>query len=77
MWDLPRPGLEPVSPALAGRFTTTVPPGKPVQLILRSECLYFKIIDIFLREVLVKSPEKYSTLFDKINRIIYTWNKNV
>ena len=29
MWDLPRPGLEPVSPALAGGFLTTVPPGKP------------------------------------------------
>ena len=29
MWDLPRPGIEPVSPALAGRFLTTVPPGKP------------------------------------------------
>ena len=29
IWDLPRPGLEPVSPALAGRFSTTAPPGKP------------------------------------------------
>ena len=29
MWDLPRPGLEPVSPALAGRFSITAPPGKP------------------------------------------------
>ena len=29
MWDLPRPGLEPVSPALAGRFSTIAPPGKP------------------------------------------------
>ena len=28
MWDLPRPGLEPVSPALAGRLSTTAPPGK-------------------------------------------------
>ena len=28
MWDLPRPGMEPVSPALAGGFLTTVPPGK-------------------------------------------------
>ena len=28
MWDLPRPGLEPVSPVLAGGFLTTVPPGK-------------------------------------------------
>ena len=27
MWDLPRPRLEPVSPALAGRFSTTAPPG--------------------------------------------------
>ena len=29
MWDLPRPGLEPVSPALAGGFLTTAPPRKP------------------------------------------------
>ena len=28
MWDLPRPGLEPVSPALAGGLLTTAPPGK-------------------------------------------------
>ena len=28
-WDLPRPGLEPVSPSLADRFSTTLPPGKP------------------------------------------------
>ena len=29
MWDLPQPGLKPVSPALAGRFSTTAPPRKP------------------------------------------------
>ena len=29
MWDLPRLGLEPVCPALAGKFSTTAPPGKP------------------------------------------------
>ena len=29
MWDLPGPGLEPVSPALAGGFLTTAPPGTP------------------------------------------------
>ena len=28
MWDLPGPGLEPVSPALASWFLTTAPPGK-------------------------------------------------
>ena len=27
--NLPDPGIEPASPALAGRFFTTVPPGKP------------------------------------------------
>ena len=27
--DLPNPGIEPASPALAGRFFTTEPPGKP------------------------------------------------
>ena len=37
MWDLPRPGLEPVSPALAGGFLTTVPAGKSNQ-----EYFYFK-----------------------------------
>ena len=28
MWNLPGPGIEPVSPPLAGGFLTTVPPGK-------------------------------------------------
>ena len=35
MWDLPRPGLEPVFPVLAGRFSTTAPPGKPLNLFLK------------------------------------------
>ena len=29
MWDPPGPRLEPASPALAGGFLTTAPPGKP------------------------------------------------
>ena len=33
MWDLPRPGLEPVSPALAGGFLTTVPQGKSLLFV--------------------------------------------
>ena len=33
MWDPPRPGLEPVSLALAGRLSTTVPPGKPLLVV--------------------------------------------
>ena len=38
MWDLPRPGHEPMSPALAGRFSTTAPPGKPPFVYF---CFYF------------------------------------
>ena len=33
MWDLPGPGLEPMSPALAGGFLTTAPPGRFLILI--------------------------------------------
>ena len=34
MWDPPRPGLEPASPASAGRLPTTAPPGKPWSHVL-------------------------------------------
>ena len=36
MLDLPGPGHEPVSPALAGGFLTPVPPGKPLHYFLDS-----------------------------------------
>ena len=36
MWDLPGPGFEPMSPALAGRFLTTAPPGKSPSVFLRA-----------------------------------------
>ena len=40
MWDLPRPGLKPVSSALADRFSTTAPPGKPLSLSYKGQQLY-------------------------------------
>ena len=40
MWDLPRPGLKPMSPALAGRFSTTAPPGKPLECIFKVILIY-------------------------------------
>ena len=43
MWDLPRPGLEPVSPALAGRFSNAVPPGKPGDVFLSLSFIFCKI----------------------------------
>ena len=41
MWDPPRPGLEPVSPALTGAFSTTAPPGKP------QKCSFLRIQNFF------------------------------
>ena len=50
-WDLPGPGLEPASPALAGRFSTTAPPGKPsLPFLMRKEtrmCKWIKRVSFF------------------------------
>ena len=37
MWDLPRPGIEPVSPVLAGGFFTTELPGKPPSIFFEKK----------------------------------------
>ena len=44
MWDLPQPGIEPMSPALAGEFFPMEPPGKPL-------LLFFKLIFSFSSSV--------------------------
>ena len=41
MWDLPGPGLKPVSPALAGRFLTTMLTGKSLFI-----CLFLATLDL-------------------------------
>ena len=49
MWDLPRPGLEPVSPALAGRLSTTALPGKPLlQYFKHFHYCYICYVDLWL-----------------------------
>ena len=50
MWDLPRPGLKPASPALAGRFSTTAPPGKPypMSFIYLSFCSFMVSAILYL-----------------------------
>ena len=53
-WDPPRPGLEPVPPALAGRLSTTAPPGKPTKaflkckMYLQTNCGYKKVTVILI-----------------------------
>ena len=41
MWDLPGPGTEPMSPELAGGFSTTGPPGKSKSTNLDPILFYF------------------------------------
>ena len=47
MWDLPGPGIEPVSPAFAGGFLTTAPPGK--SLILHLEWALNPVMGVLIR----------------------------
>ena len=69
MWNLPRPGLEPVSPALAGRLSTTAPPGKPLTLIFIFINITLKYLPWLLRFL---APFKFFTLF-LASRDISVW----
>ena len=49
--DLPNPRIQPTtppSPALAGRFFTTEPPGKPALLLWKWKCYLFSCIPLFV-----------------------------
>ena len=63
MWDLPRPGLEPVSPALAGRLSTTAPPGKPVSFVLSSWETHTKIQLMYKFIIWIFVPYNFLTTF--------------
>ena len=46
MWNPPRPGIEPVSPALAGRFLFTAPPDKsPVHSCFEESVYAYNLIE--------------------------------
>ena len=51
MWDIPGPGLKPVSPALAGGFLTTEPPGKSLFIIFYAKISgvlgFFVVVVVF------------------------------
>ena len=70
MWDLPGPGLEPVSSALAGGFSTTAPPGKPSSnafdlgnpFLPSSVWFGFLIISASLRKVMIMQTRNNAKL---------------
>ena len=78
MWDLPRPGLEPVSPALAGRFSTTVPPGKPT--VFYFNLLYFILLYLllsFLPFILSHVEDRLLVLQPGVRAVPLRWESQV
>ena len=70
MWDLPGPGLEPVPPALAGGFLTTVPPGKPPSFLFK-KTIFFQAV-LGLQQTFVcrfLHGYKFPTFLDRYQRL--------
>ena len=54
MWDPPGSGIKPVSPALAGRFFTTEPPGKLSFLVFKKNSkLFLRMVVLFYATVVM------------------------
>ena len=62
MWDPPRPGLEPVSPALAGRFSTTAHMGSPLFLLLTGRMPSLKTYILFSLNVHLGAQRDLETI---------------
>ena len=76
MWDLPGPGLEPVSPALAGGFLTTAPPGKSHDWLLSLNV--FKVHHVVACTLFPLWPNNiplygYSTFYLSIHQLRDIW----
>ena len=61
MWDRPRSGIEPMSPALAGGFFTTELPGKPLEPLLLIPHLLPSSSDIVSLKRLSHAPICFSS----------------
>ena len=66
MWDPPRPGLEPMSPALAGRFSTTAPLAKPLYL-------FFFFFFLMMLELIPHLTLVFWVFLNFIYLFIYFW----
>ena len=79
MWDPPRPGLEPVSPALAGRFSTTAPPGKPSRYFFISSLISSVISWLFSSVFFSLHVFVFFTEFflQLISSLLSLWSENI
>ena len=69
MWDLPSPGSEPTSPALAGAFISTVLPGKSLILLFNQSGNY-GIIAVTITSV-PHHKETFGVLYFQSQKVIY------
>ena len=63
MWDPPRPGLEPVSPALAGKLSTTAPPGKPLLSFLYQQKLCVVCVSLHIIFDILGNLKPWTSIF--------------
>ena len=71
--DLPNPGIEPTSlvpPALAGRFFTTAPPGKPKTGTITGELQIAPLLSLYFA-----NGSKLNLYLNKLDRAISTLNE--
>ena len=74
MWDLPRPGIETLSPALAGRFSTTSSLKKPLF------CLFLHLYPRLMMSMVhtkCKSTYQVQGAFGKISNVSMSTFSNV
>ena len=77
MWDLPGPGLEPLSPPLAGRFSTTAPPGKSSPYLCAisfpslSPTIWLPLSDLRQCPKLVCSCSTFILVFSSLLRCVF------
>ena len=81
MWDFPGPGIEPVPLALAGRFLTTGPPGKPTSCsygILANATLRFQVLcKILEREIKWAIPIREPTPTRQVDLPVSNFHRNL
>ena len=68
--DLPHPGIEPGSPALAGRFFTIEPPGKPQMTI--NYCIMLRFFCLQRMDVIILGQYSHS-----LHILKYTHNTSI
>ena len=68
-WNLPRPGIEPVSPALVGKFLSTVTPGKSQRVFFDLSCCYHLYCQCNVNVIVVKFPWKHIPIEEAVSEV--------